>query len=121
MSDHIRQHTTTILGSSLNQYLDTAIYKQLVATLHHTEPTFLSSRLKSSKSLRTSGLTPLQNRNAAYDRMFFIRGVKLWNRLPYDVRQIKNTAKLIAAIKTIQRLYTIQTIPITIIYKNTPM
>lgn len=105
MSDHLRHYSSKILGCSLNQHLDFAILKQLVTTIHHGEPSFLSSRLISSTSRRTNGLVPLRNRHAAYDGMFFIRGVKLWNKLPYDVRQMRNPNKMISAIKLTAHLW----------------
>lgn len=103
MRDHISPFATNILGCTLRQYFDINICKMIFSLTHHRDPAFLSDRLRASRSsriqpdrtgsarsTRSLGIMPLQSRLAAYNGMFFIRGITLWNRLPLTARMARN-------------------------------
>lgn len=99
MRDHISQYSNKILGSTLSQYQDLSIVKLIFQIQQRQDPTFLSERLRPTRSTRTSGILQLRNQHAAYDGMFFIRGITIWNRLPYDIRRISNVNKFKEKLK----------------------
>lgn len=98
MRDHISPFAKNILGSTLGQYYDITICKLLFKISRSHNPEFLSSRLQSSRSSRTLGIQPLRNNHAAYDGMFFIRGIKLWNRLPQELKTASSISEFTSKI-----------------------
>lgn len=101
MRDHISTYSKRILGCTLSQHYDIATCKLLFKIFKHQDPTFLSERLKAARSSRTLGIIPIRNRHAAYDGMFFVRGIKLWNRLPSEVKQSRSDSIFATRMKNL--------------------
>lgn len=100
--DHISPYANSILGCSLRQFVDNEICKHIFNLRQTQDPVFLFERISVSRSSRTMGLVPPTTRFAAYDGMFFVRGPRMWNQLPANVRSATTTRKFAALLRSNQ-------------------
>lgn len=79
-------YVVEFLGCSLEKYFE------LCCTIHKLvilkSPAHLATRLIKSHSSRALKLNVIKTKKSKYDGFLFIKGVRLWNSLPIDLRRI---------------------------------
>lgn len=83
-------HTHLLIGCNLNTYFDVEACCVIFKMVRHGSPKYLADRLVNSLSERTLKLKVSRSRRKKLDNMLYIRGVKLWNKLPLKTRKIGN-------------------------------
>lgn len=86
--DRLGNNRYIILGCNLNDYYNRLMCMCMFRVCKLKEPDYLVSHINFSVSTRTRQLTTIRRRTASFNNMFFIKGVKLWNNLPVDIRRI---------------------------------
>ena len=84
--DHISEESGTILGSTLQSYLNI----RNLLSIHKIIYTKSPDHLKFSNSGRTHNIILPAHKQLTSSRMFFINAVRPWNSLPNSVKNQKN-------------------------------
>lgn len=101
MRDSLSPYANRILGCTLSQHYDMSLCRSLFQISMRRDPAFLAERLAPNRSTRNPGFVPPRNLHTAYDGMFYIRGVQLWNRLPRDIKRSPNINTFSAKLKAL--------------------
>ena len=88
--DHISEESRTILGSTLQSYLNIRNLLLIHKIIYTKSPDYLHCFLKFSNSRRTHNIILPAHKQLTSSRMFFINAVRLWNSLPNSVKNQKN-------------------------------
>lgn len=99
--DSMGNRRNIIFGCTLSDFLTQMIYTSMFKIVKLKEPDYLYSRLKFSRSLRTRCLVPITRKLASYNGMFFIKGLTLWNDLPYELKCIQTITVFKSKIKSL--------------------
>lgn len=84
--DHVSDNHI-ILGCPLQEFLNRNTLTQMFSIILTCRPDYLHQRLNFSTSRRLLTLNQPRRNLSAFDKMFFLHGVALWNRLPPCIRR----------------------------------
>lgn len=86
--DHISPFVKKVLGCTLHSYLTYRTLMFLHLTMTTKQPTYLSNKLRFSRSARSLILIQPRYTCLISERQFFVSAVRLWNSLPLSVRRL---------------------------------
>lgn len=85
--DHISPYSSSILGCTLQTYLNMKVILFLRNVIIFRKPRYLFEKLNFLQSSRTLNLVIPRFCNLVTERQFFVRSARLWNALPLDLKR----------------------------------
>lgn len=84
--DHISEYSKSLLGCNISEYYDFRICLYIYNLIKHKEPKYIYEKLSFTRSTRTLQILLPKNKFVILNSSFFVRGVNMWNMLPFQIR-----------------------------------
>ena len=88
--DHVSHLHSTLLGCPFDKYYEFRSNLFMYRLTKNCEPAYLYDHLCSSSRTQVNRFIPHINRTSFFNASFFVRGISIWNSLPYGLRNSRN-------------------------------
>ena len=90
MRDHVSHLQASLIGCPFDKYYDFRSNLYMYRLINNCEPLYLFENLISSSRSQVNRYIPHTNRSSFFNSSFFVRGILLWNSLPFWLRNSRS-------------------------------